>query len=932
MPYGRDRRVTLRIERMPHRARLSRGRNNGDGSWSLTRDELEGVEYLPPKGATESPTLTVRIIGLDSDDGTTLSVLEYPVLPSDMDAESASDDIVQGTARREELRSLRNDLTKTKAAIRVLQSELDASRKSFDTELEERLNEAAGEAASALEERRAAWQAETRDRTAKAEARAQERLDQARKRWERDTESGLSRAEEAWKSAEAARLAETEARWREHFARALAKETAQLRKVEAELAEARNRITSSASGETELRRFEDEISNLRAAAAEREKRAAEAQATATAEAREQTRRELAAALSQAEQKWKAAEDKRLIASEAAWKEFSDRTVAELARRLEQTESELLDARAEGKSARERRDTAETKRLRAELSTALQTISAREKEIAAAKAAADQSVKRAEELAVTVSKAEAVWKKEEAKRLAAAEARWNEQSAQTVADVSTRLQRSEAALAKAQAELKSARDRRDDAELRRVNDALADTRTKLSQGEAELIRAQTAADDALAQAHQDFERKFAQAKEVWGVEEAARLVEAKSEWKTQSDRLFKQATIRMEGAEAALAEARATASTAQDRREGAELKRLRAEFATARETLADREAELAEAKVAASRERERNRGDVEAALAKAEESWKAAEAVRLAEVETRERERGQRALAEAMGRLERTEATLNETRVQLEGERERGVVALAETRTRLEKTESALQDARNRIESMRDPINETEVERLRSDLASLQVAIDDRDAELAEARATTRRSREEWNTRIQASVMRARDEWRAEEDRRMVAARRQWESDARLKGTVGFAAEMQAEPPEEQKKEKRLAIDIVLAAALAVLVVAGFSFYPQISSLLTGVPVGSPIGMTKAAASVRPQLPATPPLPQALITVSAAKLRASPSTDAHAIVTIARGFDVALLGQSGGWTHVRIAGKDGKAARDGWVRSTSLKQLPGAPRN
>jgi hypothetical protein len=917
---------------MPHRARLSRGRNNGDGSWSLTRDELEGVEYLPPKGATESPTLTVRVIGLDSDNGATLSVLDYPVLPIGAEAEPASEDIAENTARREELRSLRNDLTKSKAALRVLQSELDASRKSFDTELEERLNEAAAEAASALEERRATWQAEARDRMAKAEARAQERLDQARKRWERDSESGLSRAEESWKSAEAARLAETEARWREHFARALAKETAQLKRVEAELAEARSRIASSASSETELRRFEDEISNLRAAVAEREKHAAEAQVIAVAEARERTRRELAAALSQAEQKWKAAEDKRLAAAEAEWKEFSDRTVAELARRLEQTETELHGAQAGARSEGARRDSAETKRLQAELSAANQTIAAREKDILEAKALADRSAKRAEELAVAANKAEAVWKKDEAKRLAAAEARWSEQSAQTVADVSARLQRSESALAKAQVELKSARDRRDNTELRRVNDALADARTTLSQREAELTRAQTVAADALAQAHQDFERQLVQAKEVLAAEEAARLVEAKAEWKSHSDRLFKQATIRLEGAEAALAEARAAASTAQDRREGAELKRLRAEFAAARETLAEREAELAEAKVAAGRERERNRGDVEAALAKAEESWKAAEVVRLAEIETRERERGQRALAEAMGRLERTEATLNEMRVQLEGERDRGMVALAETRTRLEKTESALQDARNRIESMRDPVNETEVERLRADLASLQVAIDDRDAELAESRATARRSREEWNTRIQASVMRARDEWRAEEDRRMEAARRQWESDARLKGAIAFAPEMQAESPEEQKQEKRLAIDIVLAAALAVLVVVGFTFYQQISSLLTGVPVSSPIGMTKAAASVRPQLPAAPSLPHELIAVSAARLHASPSADAHVIATIARGFDVTLLGQSGGWSHVRIAGKGEKPARDGWLRSTSLKQLSGAPQN
>ena len=963
MPYGRDRRLGLRIERMPNRARLSRGRNNGDGTWSLTRDELEGLEYLPPKGATESPTLIVRVIGLDSGDGTTLTVLDYPVL-SGADAESASENSGENAARREELRSLRSELAKTKTALRVLQSELDASRKSFEAELEERLNESAAEAASALEERRTAWQAEMRDRMTKADARAQERLDQARKRLARDAEAELSRAEEAWKNAEAARLADAEARWREQSARALAKETAQLRKIEADLAEARVHAASKESTNAELGRLQDEIGGLRTALAERDRQVAEAQTAATSEAREQSRRELAAALSQAEEKWKAAEARRLAAAEAAWREFSDRTVAELGNRLEETEAELAQARAEAQTARERRDTAETKRLRAELSIARETIAARENELAEAQSASDEAVRRAEQLAAAIGKAEAAWKKDEAKRLAAAETRWSEQSAQIIADVSAKLQRSEAALtkaqaelkstherhndsefrrlndalvdvsaklqrseaalAKAQAELKSSHERRDGAEMRRLKDALAEVQAKLAKRHAELAETQTAADNAVAAARQEFEHRLGQAKEEWAAEEAARLAEAKAEWKKHSDRLFKQATVRLEGAEAALAEARAAAGAAQDRREGADLKRLRTEFSEARAKLAEREAELAEAKVAVGRERERNRADVEAALAKAEENWKAAEVVRLAEIETREQERGARALAEATGRLERTEAALNEMRLQLEAERERGIVAIAETRTRLERTESALQDARNQIESMRDPANEVELSRLRSDLASFQVLIDERGAELAEARAAARRSREEWNMRIQAAVMRARDEWQEGEDRRMEAARRQWESDARIKGTIEFEPDEFA-GPQEDRKEGRLAKDIALAAALAVLVVAGFTFYPQISRLLTGTPAGAPIGMTKAVASVPPKPPAAPPLPQAVITASAVKLHAEPSAESHVITTVTHGLGVTLLGQTGNWMHIRIAGEGGKPAQDGWVHATSLKQ-------
>src|SRR5258707_14966607 len=47
-PYKRHGRLTLRVERMPQRAKLSAGRNNGDGSWSLASDELEDLNYLVP--------------------------------------------------------------------------------------------------------------------------------------------------------------------------------------------------------------------------------------------------------------------------------------------------------------------------------------------------------------------------------------------------------------------------------------------------------------------------------------------------------------------------------------------------------------------------------------------------------------------------------------------------------------------------------------------------------------------------------------------------------------------------------------------------------------------------------------------------------------------------------------------------------------------
>src|ERR1700690_2522820 len=48
-PYRRHGRLSLRVERVPQLARLSGGRNNGDGTWSLASDELEGLNYLVPE-------------------------------------------------------------------------------------------------------------------------------------------------------------------------------------------------------------------------------------------------------------------------------------------------------------------------------------------------------------------------------------------------------------------------------------------------------------------------------------------------------------------------------------------------------------------------------------------------------------------------------------------------------------------------------------------------------------------------------------------------------------------------------------------------------------------------------------------------------------------------------------------------------------------
>src|SRR6185437_14710311 len=110
-PYKKRGRVKLRIERLPRRARLSQGQNNGDGSWSLMLDELEDLEYLPPEGSTEAPVLGIRILRVEAGDATTLAVLDYALPATSRAKPAATSDPSAGTARKSddvELRRLRN--------------------------------------------------------------------------------------------------------------------------------------------------------------------------------------------------------------------------------------------------------------------------------------------------------------------------------------------------------------------------------------------------------------------------------------------------------------------------------------------------------------------------------------------------------------------------------------------------------------------------------------------------------------------------------------------------------------------------------------------------------------------------------------------------------------------------------------------------------
>ena len=950
-PYGRDRRVALRVERMPSRSRLSRGRNNGDGSWSLTREELEGLFYFPPRGSSDVPTLVVRIIGLDSDNGATLEVVD--AVPGD--AEDDGDPASRSPQLEAELKKLKAELAKAKAALRTTQSDLTEARKTFEAELEERLAEAQAEAAAQgateIEKARAKWQSEAKERVTKHDTRAEERLAQARENWRRDADAEIARAGETWKAGESARLAEVEARQREESARAIADEKAAHAKTQTALAIAQKAAIAAPAEDASARRLSAEIDQLQHALTERDAKILEARSAASAaqekldganEDNARERKEFALKLQQIEARLaeaKAArerndtgETRRLRADLASTetklsernRELADaQTVAADARRRASELQSALDTAAEDRTdaeaTRERRH-AEIKRLRADLGAAEAMLSERDRVLSEIKIDAGEARKREAELRAALAKAEANSKTLEASRLAAMktewETKWRQESRGRIAAIEDKLRKAELALQDARADAKLARDKRDPGETRRVAEEINALKTRLDKRELELAEAKELREAAKRQS----DAALGEARKEWEAAEAARFSEAKAEWERHSSRVFKKAQIRLEAAEAALAEARAEASAVRDRRDSAEFKRLRAEFAGVSAKLADCEVQLAEAQLAAGRARERTREEVEAAVAKAEEAWKANQTLGHSEIETRERERGARALTEAMARLERTEAALIDARHELENERERYAVQLAEANARFEHSETALTEANERIETMRDPANDSELRRLRNEMANMQIAYTDREAELEIAQTAARKARERTADQMRAVVLKAEDDWRRDEAKRLEAAKLEWERQALWAGEMGHPPEALSENP-TTKRANRLLLDSALGLGLAAAVVLGITFYwrtpgaslPNASAALPSKPVQQVISATSQSATS-----------QMMVGTPLARLRSEPATTAAVVTTLRRGDQVSLLEHRGNWARVHVGSAGGKAALDGWVFAASLR--------
>jgi hypothetical protein len=490
-PYRKHGRLSLRVERMPQQARLSRGSRTGEGSWSVALDELDDLSFSAPASLRKVHTLALRVASLAN--GNTLATIEFKADP-DATAEPAHAAISPEEA----------------ANFNILRQELEAAKNALaarDAELAERLAAAAAEAAAQFQQT-------------------------------------LAKAEAAWTETEKARLAAVQKQWQEQFAEAIVdveEEQTRLRNDDVSALQAKLEDVQAVLAEREaaLKRAQDahsdahsegntataaalaRVQELETALAERE-----AELSRAASAAEDLKAKSAAALLKAEQAWKHGEAERLAEAETRWREASAQALSEA-----QADADTL--RSQGAA-----DNADILEHMTQLQAA---VSERDAALERAQAAADKAREEAE---ARLAKAHADWKAGEDARMAAAETSWQ-----------SKIAKLEAAAARAQTTAAPAAKAASDSELRALREKLAAVQTKLDLREAAVGRAATLANEERLRWQKEAQDAIVKAGRERKAAEAARLAEAHAEWSRDAARDFAIATARAEAAEAALAQVR-----------------------------------------------------------------------------------------------------------------------------------------------------------------------------------------------------------------------------------------------------------------------------------------------------------------------------------------------------------------------------------------
>jgi hypothetical protein len=895
-PHKAKGRLALRIERVPQLARLSRGRNNGDGSWSLASDELEGLEYLAAEEAGLPNLMMVRIIGLEQD-GATLAVHEFRLTEDDDESDttagsSAGDDGDYLQRLNAELKTAKAALASRESELAELRrtaptggkSDLTAARAAWDAEMEKRLTDSAAGAAQSAERQARQWQQAEAERLAAAEAKWTEATVQAatlaRAQAEAQAATALAAAEARWKAAEAERLAAAEKQWREGPANSRVQSELSPEGEEA-LQAARSQLTQA---QKEVIQYEDDLRRTQHALEAVKDAAPKELAAAVARAEAEWKRGESERIAAAEAGWKRSEDDRLAAAEALWRSKAAADLAVVTARCESAERALA-AGADGQAARD----AELNRMREERTALLAKFAESER---AQSAASSESARKLVESAL--AEAKTAWQAEEAARLVAAENKWRAEAkaasdaalnrlrddhaavqakqaesarAQSAAAGEAVRQQIETALAAAKTAWKSEESGRlalaettwraeskaaHDIELNR----LRDENTALQGRIADHERVSAAASGDASR--QQVETVLADARAAWKAEEAARLAAAEAGWRAKSATEIAALTARCESAE----KAAARATPGQD---DAERKRLEAECTTLRSKLAEAE----RAGVAPDL-----RQQIETALTDAKSAWKAEEAAHLSQAQDKWRADSAAALARANQRADAAEATLAKARSgsPTDGSYDQAI-----------------------IDAMRDEIG------------SLRRGLADREIELAQARLT-----------LEARHIIPDTNAAAAQHTRITLERTPRER------------EIEREPVDPARNRRLIRdIGLVFGAVVAFLLIfpyivpyLPYEWQLDIYNLETSIGLAD----APAATDTQPPAPAKPaPAPQpppVVPTLSVQKpvnMRKDPDASSAVVTHLKQGDAVVVVETRGNWTHVKTDGGEG------WVYSSYLSK-------
>jgi len=685
-PFKRQGRLSLRIERLPQRAKMSAGRRNSDGSWSLASDELSDLNYLVPSNTPVEHELTIRVMGLEEGAPTTLKVLQYPIRLEE--TPGALDDAI---CRSSEVHDpvLRSQLGEMQSLFAVRESEL--------TELRAAVQQAKNETAAELQKARAAWEQELQQRLAEASEQADQHQEHEHKKRDAKVQTTLKQAEERWKMQESVRTAAAHAEWQRQVAHErseqldkntkletlLAAETDKRRKLEAALAHAVTQARPSpATGEhaKELDRVRGELANIQAALAERE--------LELARNRDEQDKE--------RQGWTAQASQRLEAEQKRWQAETElRVEAERQKWQAETVQRVTGERDRLSSLAGQQVEAERKRWQAETAQCIEAERQKWQSDADQRAVVERERLRAEAAQQLESERQR-WQAETAQRIESERQALGPQADQRVAAERERW------LTEAKQQLES--------EHRRWQ---AET-DHLAAKERQAWQVQT--DQRLEQERKRHEAEslasLKRAEENWKAQEAARAAAASAEWQQLSARILldeKDKASKLEVSlaveadksrklEAALAHALTQAKQAPSPGDDA-LDKLREELAAAQAALAARETELVRSR--AEREQERNhwQQEAQASLDAKAAMWKAEEAVRL------------KVMAEARGQSDE---------------------ALAQMTARCESAEQALTEIRSR--STASHADDGYIESLRSEVAELRNALVKSETELGWARS------------------------------------------------------------------------------------------------------------------------------------------------------------------------------------------------------